>query len=104
MATADSTVTQQITTGFHVLKSAGSVYDYIDLNEGKLYTWTYIDGNEIKALTEPVITDITIPTELTDWLTVDAGGSITFHNTDDGKRLLIPNKLSFIRKLDEVTV
>ena len=104
MASADGTITQQITTNFPVLNSAGSVYDYIDLNEGKLYTWTYIEGNEVKALTEPVITDIEITTELSDWLTVEAGGSITFHNADEGKRLLIPNKLSFIRKLDEVTV
>lgn len=53
-------------------------------------------------LAEPVITDIEIPSELADWLTVEAGGSITFHNADDGKRLLIPNKETFIRKLDEV--
>lgn len=93
---------QQITTGFPVLNSAGSVYDYIDLNEGKLYTWTYIDGNEIKALTEPVITEITIPTELTDWLTVEAGGSVTFHDADETKQLAVPNAVSWVRKLDEV--
>lgn len=104
MASADETISQQIATNFPALNSAGSVYDYIDLNEGKLYTWTYIEGNEVKALTEPVITDIEIPTELTDWLTVETGSSITFHNTDEGKRLLIPNKLSFVRKLDEVSV
>ena len=104
VASADGTITQQITTGFPVLNSAGSVYDYIDINEGKLYTRTYTDGNEVKALTEPVITDIEIPTELTEWLEVEAGGSVTFHNADDGKRLLIPNKLSFVRKLDEVSV
>lgn len=104
VASPDGTITQQITTGFPVLNSAGLVYDYIDLNEGKLYTWTCIEGNEVKALTEPVITDIEITTELTEWLTVETGGSVTFHNTDEGKRLLIPNKLSFIRKLDEVTV
>ena len=190
MASADGTITQQIPTGFPVLNSAGSVYDYIDLNEGKLHqrvgkvdlgTLTYSNGGSLKMffsssikdvikkpasnndiaeiisdsfspisynaisfgtvgcicvsnigsvgivdgnrydtvndfksvmsgvmlyyeLAEEIITDITIPTELTDWLTVEAGGSITFHNTDDGKRLLIPNKLSFVRKLDEVTV
>ena len=95
---------QQITTNFPALNSTGSVYDYIDLNEGKLYTWTYTEGNEVKALAEPVVTEIEIPTELSDWLTVETGGSITFHNADDGKRLLIPNKLSFVRKLDEVSV
>lgn len=187
VASADSTVTQQITTGFPVLNSAGSAYDYIDLNERKLHrrvgvvdlgslSWMYEGssfrtislwglvknyestqtpnvlttkytpvsyntdwGNGIISFTygtdkrklviydsdytdatafkeamqgvmlyyelaEEVITDIDIPTELSDWLTVEAGGSITFHNTDEGKRLLIPNKLSFVRKLDEVSV
>ena len=184
MASVDSAVTQQITTGFPVLNSAGSVYDYIDIANGKLHRrvgvvdlgtldWTDNGGNfrttslnniaklptsnniainalcdrfvpkpwadrtidkaiygyyasiEIKdstytnattfksamsgvmavyELAEEVITDIEIPTELTDWLTVEAGGSITFHNADEGKRLLIPNKETFIRKLDEVTV
>lgn len=186
VATADGTISQQITTGFPTLNSAGSVYDYIDLNEGKLHQrvgvvdlgsldWSVDDyGNLISILNdatrgvintmpnilasefqtiiyenrgnytnpiitlindstklyvknsgftdpttfksamsgvmlvyelaEEIITDITIPTELTDWLTVEAGGSITFHNADEGKRLLIPNKLSFVRKLDEVTV
>ena len=191
VASADGTIAQQITTGFPVLKSAGSVYDYIDINEGKLYrrvgavdmgtfNWdnfvygestafrsydytgkkppgsthkanimcaeyetvsaaeiydsnkdkciavhngrvgllitdsSYTDVESFKQamqgvmiyyeLAEPVIDDITIPTELTDWLDVEAGGSVTFHNADEGKRLLVPNKLSFIRKLDEVTV
>lgn len=102
VARADSTVTQQITTGFPVLNSAGSVYDYIDLNEGKLYTWTYIEGNEIKALTEPVLTDITIPTELTEWLPVEPGGTVTFKNADESKQLPVPNSVSWVRKLNEV--
>lgn len=102
VAMADGTTTQQIPTGFPVLNSAGSVYDYIDLNEGKLYTWTYIEGNEVKALTEPVITDITIPTELTDWLEVEAGGSVTFHDADESKQLAVPNAVSWVRKLNEV--
>ena len=55
-------------------------------------------------LAEEVITDIEIPAELTDWLTVEAGGSGTFNNSDEGKRLLIPNKETFIRNLNEVTV
>ena len=175
VARADSSITQQITTGFPVLNSAGSVYDYIDIDNGKLHrrvgvvdlgtlNWeyagvasatcystgarwflrqkmlcvlytnemqvekgiyavdrvlrvidsSYTDATTFKAamsgvmlyyeLAEEIITDIEIPTELTDWLTVEAGGSVTFHNADEGKRLLIPSKLSFIRKLDEVTV
>lgn len=93
---------QQITTGFPVLNSADDVYDYIDLNEGKLYTWTYIEDNEVKALAEPIIKPINIPSELADWLTVEAGGSITFHNADEGKRLLIPSIEEYLVKLSEV--
>ena len=187
VARADSSITQQITTGFPVLNSAGSVYDYIDIDNGKLHRrvgvvdlgtlpWSYnstyeyfrcefngalypsnnsiianiicnkyvasasdsvpslssghiglnasgilwvkdldyTDATAFKAamsgvmlyyeLAEEIITDIEIPTELTDWLTVEAGGSVTFHNADEGKRLLVPNKLSFVRKLDEVSV
>ena len=184
---ADGTISQQIPTNFPVLNSAGSVYDYIDLNEGKLYrrvgvvdlgelTWRYWDdkngkyfstndlilvkqttlnllcnkyqpsktlyGTSDKTMTTAgwhgkegylnifdsdysdttifkgamsgvmlyyelaniVVENIDIPSELTDWLEVEAGGSITFHNLDEGKRVLIPNKETFIRKLDEVTV
>lgn len=174
VASADGTITQQITTGFPVLNSAGSVYDYIDLNEGKLHqrvgvvdlgtlSWrysepdgwhqvvfknrgrnnllcdryktdkyallndktigcnssylvvvdtSYTDGNALKqalqgvmlyyGLAEEVIADITIPTELSDWLTVEAGGSITFHNADESKQLAVPNAVSWVRKLNEV--
>lgn len=184
---------QQITTGFPVLNSAGSVYDYIDIDNGKLHqrvgkavfdgseAWStskvgvfYLEkanlpnkkqgsslfamsnkysyggtaagtgtvnngsfafynnqypqyGDEIyindisladtaalKAslasnpltiiyeLAEEIVTDITIPAELSDWLTVEAGGSITFHNADEGKRLLIPNTEEYLVKLSEV--
>lgn len=183
---ADGT-TQQITTNFPVLNSAGSVYDYIDLNEWKLHQrvgvvdlgsldWVstitsrfntliyniavesgyigvgarndgllcpyyscdtqpnlnvmtdntmlrnnrhvyirdtaYTDSTSFKEamkgvmlyyeLAEEVITDIEIPTELTDWLTVEAGGSVTFHNSDDTKQLPVPNAVSWVRKLNEV--
>lgn len=186
VASADGT-TQQITTGFPVLNSAGSVYDYIDLNEGKLHqrvgkvdlgtlNWVMSDsylitrfqssaindivqhkGNDycsfilcskynssnipitsanvdkciasyskkiyvtdssytsrtdfIKAmsgvmlyyeLAEEIITDIDIPTELTDWIEVEAGGTVTFQNSDDTKQLQVPNAVSWVRKLNEV--
>lgn len=189
VASADGTITQQITTGFPVLNSAGSVHDYIDLNEGKLHrrvgefiltadadisfisytedtgiylyqfmlavnntpddmpnicnrftyyaynnravAWktdgaivsgqngitrlatkmnmdelkTFLSANEVIiqcVLTEPVITDITIPTELTDWLEVEPGGTVTFRNADETKQLAVPNAVSWVRKLDEV--
>lgn len=192
VASADGTITQQITTGFPVLNSAGSVHDYIDLNEGKhrqrvgvvdlgtidweqggynnktswvpiswrtnvkpvQYTndkanilcnkyctdtadnvekqvndktisvnrnsWVYIYDSAYISVTpqefkeamsgvmlyyelaEEIITDIEIPTELSDWLTVEAGGSVTFHNADETKQLAVPNAVSWVRKLDEV--
>lgn len=179
VASSDGTVTQQITTSFPVLNSAGSVYDYIDLNEGKLhqmvgvvdlgsldyyvvdsrfntkapitgtgssglniitptyvtsglaisreydksicvnpngylfiYDTSYTDATTFKQalsgqiayyeLAEEIITDITIPVELADWLTVEAGGSVTFHNSDESKQLPVPNAVSWVRKLDEV--
>ena len=37
VARADGTTSQQITTGFPVLKSAGSVYDYIDMDGGQIH-------------------------------------------------------------------
>ena len=53
-------------------------------------------------LAKEVITDIEIPIELTDWLEVEAGGSVTFHNADETKQLAVPNAVSWVRKLDEV--
>lgn len=183
---------QQIPTNFPVLNSAGSVYDYIDLNEGKHHqrvgvkdlgtidweqggtnnrtSWVPVswktnvkpvESNDIKPnilcnkyytdvaghveqqlndktitvnktscvyiydsayvsvtpqefktamsgvmlyyeLAEEVITDIDIPTELTEWLQVEPGGTVTFRNSDDTKQLQVPNAVSWVRKLDEV--
>ena len=53
-------------------------------------------------LAEEVITDIDIPTELTEWLQVEPGGTVTFRNSDDTKQLQVPNAVSWVRKLDEV--
>lgn len=184
VASADGTVTQQIITSFPVLNSAGSVYDYIDLNEGKLHqrvgvvdlgtlTWetdlsnrfraqlsgiknpttaserqnglvcvryspssnvsltdmidksmlkysgeifikdaAYTDAQTFKTamngvmlyyeLADEVITDIDIPTELTEWLPVEPGGTVTFENADESKQLPVPNAVNWVRKLDEV--
>ena len=180
---------ETITTGFPVLNSAGSVYDYIDLNEGKLHqrvgvvdfgtfnwdTYTYgeatvfrsydytgkkpsgsthkanimcaeyetvsadyiYESNKDKSicvhngavglmindsaytdvtafktamsgqmlyyeLAEEIVTDIEIPTELTDWLEVEPGGTVTFRNADETKQLAVPNAVSWVRKLNEV--
>lgn len=189
VASSDGTVTQQITTSFPVLNSAGNVYDYIDLNELKLhqrvgvvdlgtFNWNtfpygaaktfrsydytgkkpsgstfvaniicsdyesisandlysfnkdkaiavhngsvglmindskYTDATAFKSamngvmlyyeLAEEVITDIDIPTEFTEWLQVEPGGTVTFRNADDSKQLAVPNAVSWVRKLNEV--
>lgn len=41
VASADGTIAQQITTGFPALNSAGSVYDYIDMDSGQVIRNVY---------------------------------------------------------------
>lgn len=48
------------------------------------------------------LTDVTIPEALTEWLPVEAGGTVTFRNSDESKQLAVPNAVSWVRKLDEV--
>lgn len=48
------------------------------------------------------LTDVTIPEALTEWLPVEAGGTVTFRNEDESKQLAVPNAVSWVRKLNEV--
>ena len=48
------------------------------------------------------LTDVTIPEALTEWLPVEAGGTVTFQNADESKQLPVPNAVSWVRKLNEV--
>ena len=48
------------------------------------------------------LADVTIPEALTEWLPVEAGGTVTFRNSDESKQLAVPNAVSWVRKLDEV--
>lgn len=48
------------------------------------------------------LADVTIPEALQEWLPVEAGGTVTFRNSDDSKQLAVPNSVSWVRKLDEV--
>lgn len=48
------------------------------------------------------LTDVTIPEALTEWLPVEAGGTVTFRNSDESKQLAVPNAVSWVRKLNEV--
>lgn len=45
---------------------------------------------------------VAIPEALTEWLPVEAGGTVTFRNSDESKQLAVPNGVSWVRKLNEV--
>ena len=53
----------------------------------------------IFELAEPIITDIS---DILDSFEVEAGGSITFHQTDESLHLPVPSKVEYLVKLDEV--
>lgn len=80
----------------------GNVTDY----ETKTYTQNNtVDGTTIKALDTPIVTDISnlIPDDFLRNLTVEAGGSITFKNSNgDSYRIPVPSEEEYIVKLSEV--
>lgn len=80
----------------------GNVTDY----EAKTYTQNNtIDGTAIKALDTPIITDIStlIDDDFLRNLTVEAGGSVTFKNSNgDSYRIPVPSEEEYIVKLSEV--
>ena len=49
------------------------------------------------------VTDVAIPEPLQEWLPVEPGGTVTFRNSDESKQLAVPNAVSWVRKLNEVT-
>lgn len=80
----------------------GNVVDY----EAKTYTQNNaVDGMEIKALDTPIVTDIStlIPDDFLRNIEVEAGGSITFKNSNgDSYRIPVPSEEEYIVKLSEV--
>lgn len=79
----------------------GNAVDY----EAKTYTQNNaIDGTEIKALDTPIITDIStlIDDDFLRNLTVEAGGSVTFKNSNDNYHIPVPSEEEYIVKLSEV--
>ena len=171
---------ETITTGFPELRSAGSAYDYIDMDgetirrnigavdlgelawnhngifpnrtlqfiaripgrawtengfcdkfeksdynvvgtyalrtTGNQITFVAPEGTEINAFIEsvsgatlyyelatPTTEQVAIPEPLQEWLSVEPGGTVTFRNSDETKQLAVPNAVSWVRKLDEVT-
>lgn len=80
----------------------GNVVDY----EAKTYTQNNaVDGTEVKALDTPIVTDISnlIDDDFLRNIEVEAGGSITFKNSNDNSyRIPVPSEEEYIVKLSEV--
>ncbi|HBO20327.1 MAG TPA: hypothetical protein DHU87_07540 [Ruminococcus sp.] len=79
----------------------GNVTDY----EAKTYTQNNtIDGTAIKALDTPIVTDIStlIPDDFLRNIEVEAGGSITFKNSNDNYHIPVPSEEKYIVKLSEI--
>lgn len=78
--------------------------DRTDLDtKDKVSAWLAENPMTVYYEAEPEeVTDTTIPEALTEWLPVEAGGTVTFKNSDESKQLAIPNAVSWVRKLNEV--
>ena len=80
----------------------GNVTDY----EAKTYTQNNtVDGTGIKALDTPIITDISslIPDDFLRNIEVEAGGSVTFKNSNGDSYLIpVPSEEEYIVKLSEI--
>lgn len=79
----------------------GNVTDY----EAKTYTQNNaVEGAEIKALETPIVTDISplIPDDFLRNIEVEAGGSVTFKNSNDSYRIPVPSEEEYIVKLSEI--
>lgn len=75
----------------------------VSIKGENLTTGTDLSGAVLYyELATPTTESITIPEALTEWLPVEAGGTVTFRNSDDTKQLPVPNAVSWVRKLDEV--
>ena len=79
----------------------GNAVDY----EAKTYTQNNtVDGTEVKALDTPIVTDIStlIDDDFLRNIEVEAGGSITFKNSNDNYHIPVPSEEEYIVKLSEV--
>ena len=79
----------------------GNVVDY----EAKTYTQNNaVDGTEVKALDTPIVTDISnlIDDDFLRNIEVEAGGSVTFKNSNDSYLIPVPSEEEYIVKLSEI--
>ena len=75
-----------------------TLYNVIDTRTGKFHSEVIVKKRMVRFF----VPDIEIHTELTDWIEVEPGGTVTFQNSDESKQLPVPNAVSLVRKLDEV--
>nr|DAQ39506.1 MAG TPA: hypothetical protein [Caudoviricetes sp.] len=79
----------------------GNIVDY----ENKTYTQVNsVSGTEIVPLGTPIVTDIStlIPDDFLRNIEVEAGGSVTFKNSNDSYRIPVPNEEEYVVKLSEI--
>lgn len=79
----------------------GNIVDY----ENKTYTQVNsVSGTEIVPLEKPIVTDIStmIPDDFLRNIEVEAGGSVTFKNSNDNYHIPVPSEEEYIVKLSEV--
>ena len=95
-------------SGINVFESLQAVcfrlHDRTDIDtKEKAKAWLAENPTTVYYETESdELTDVTIPEALTEWLPVEAGGTVTFRNSDESKQLAVPNAVSWVRKLNEV--
>ena len=95
-------------SGINVFESLQAVcfrlHGRTDINTTeKVKSWLTENPTTVYYETESdELTDVTIPEALTEWLPVEAGGTVTFQNADESKQLPVPNAVSWVRKLNEV--
>lgn len=95
-------------SGINVFESLQAVcfrlHDRTDIDtKEKAKAWLAENPTTVYYEIEPEeLADFTIPEALTEWLPVEAGGTVTFRNADESKQLPVPNAVSWVRKLNEV--
>lgn len=95
-------------SGINVYESLQAVcfrlHDRVDIDtKEKAKEWLAENPTTVYYEINPEeVADVTIPEALQEWLPVEAGGTVTFRNSDESKQLPVPNAVSWVRKLNEV--
>lgn len=81
-------------------ESNGDTYNYIDFVQKKFYEYGHYVGNDWTALDEPIETDISAYLSDDGFIETSVGGTVSFHQPD-GNTILLPNKVTYMIKLEE---